>query len=188
MVNTLFVKVKCLNKTTKFRDWLSSNDLFVLIKYGDQKRRTTVKWNQDAPIWDESFIFEITTEKNLIFSIYDEDAWSKSDKVQEYAVPIKTGEIKKYKTKFLEVEMGDPNYQKNKAISELEKKKLQLEKDNKTNETQIKNQSEIISKLSNELEELRKKVEKKCETEKESIDLMEEAVQRLKDSIELVGT
>jgi len=101
-----YFKVNHLNKSTKFRDWLSSNDLFVLIKYGNQVRRTTVKWNNNSPVWNESFIFEETDEKVIYLSIYDEDAYSKSDKIQEYGVNIKNGEIRKYKTKYLEVEMG----------------------------------------------------------------------------------
>ena len=94
-----YFKVNHLNKSTKFRDWLSSNDLFVLVKYGTQVRRTTVKWNNNNPAWNESFVFEDCDEKTITLSIYDEDAYSKSDKVQEYAVNIKKGEIKKYKTK-----------------------------------------------------------------------------------------
>ena len=101
-----YFKVNHLNKSTKFRDWLSSNDLFVLVKYGNQVRRTTVKWNNNNPVWDESFLFNESNEKTVVLSIYDEDAYSKSDKVQEYAVNIKSGEIKKYKTKYLEIEMG----------------------------------------------------------------------------------
>ena len=101
-----YFKVNHLNKSTKFRDWLSSNDLFVLIKYGNQTRRTTVKWNNNNPTWNEGFLFDESDEKTIVLAIYDEDSYSKSDKVQEYAVNIKNGEIKKYKTKYLEIEMG----------------------------------------------------------------------------------
>ena len=121
-----YFKVNHLNKSTKFRDWLSSNDLFVLIKYSNQTRRTTVKWNNNNPTWNESFIFNESDEKTIVLSIYDEDAYSKSDKVQEYAVNIKNGEIKKYKTKYLEIEMGTMVPQSN--LLESEKKIKEYEK------------------------------------------------------------
>lgn len=117
-----YFKVNHLNKSTKFRDWLSSNDLFVLVKYGNQVRRTTVKWNNNNPVWNEVFLFDETDEKTVFLSIYDEDAYSKSDKIQEYGVNIKSGEIRKYKTKYLEVEMGTMVPQND--LLELEKKIL----------------------------------------------------------------
>jgi Ca2+-dependent lipid-binding protein len=121
-----YFKVNHLNKSTKFRDWLSSNDLFVLLKYNKEVRRTTVKWNNNNPTWNESFIFNESDEKTIVLSIYDEDAYSKSDKVQEYAVNIKNGEIKKYKTKYLEIEMGTMVPQSN--LLESEKKIKEYEK------------------------------------------------------------
>lgn len=121
-----YFKVNHLNKSTKFRDWLSSNDLFVLLKYNNEVRRTTVKWNNNNPTWNESFLFDESDEKTIVLSIYDEDAYSKSDKVQEYAVNIKNGEIKKYKTKYLEIEMGTMVPQSN--LLESEKKIKEYEK------------------------------------------------------------
>ena len=121
-----YFKVNHLNKSTKFRDWLSSNDLFVLIKYGNQTRRTTVKWNNNNPTWNEGFLFDESDENTIVLAIYDEDAYSKSDKVQEYAVNIKNGEIKKYKTKYLEIEMGTMVPQSN--LLESEKKIKEYEK------------------------------------------------------------
>lgn len=121
-----YFKVNHLNKSTKFRDWLSSNDLFVLLKYNNEVRRTTVKWNNNNPTWNESFLFDESDEKTIVLSIYDEDAYSKSDKVQEYAVNIKNGEIKKYKTKYLEIEMGTMVPQSN--LLESDKKIKEYEK------------------------------------------------------------
>ncbi len=121
-----YFKVNHLNKSTKFRDWLSSNDLFVLIKYSNQTRRTTVKWNNNNPTWNEGFLFDESDEKTIVLAIYDEDAYSKSEKVQEYAVNIKNGEIKKYKTKYLEIEMGTMVPQSN--LLESEKKIKEYEK------------------------------------------------------------
>ena len=121
-----YFKVNHLNKSTKFRDWLSSNDLFVLLKYNKEVRRTTVKWNNNNPTWNEGFLFDESDEKTIVLAIYDEDAYSKSEKVQEYAVNIKNGEIKKYKTKYLEIEMGTMVPQSN--LLESEKKIKEYEK------------------------------------------------------------
>ena len=62
-----YFKVNHLNKSTKFRDWLSSNDLFVLVKYGNQVRRTTVKWNNNNPVWNEVFLLMKLMRKQYFY-------------------------------------------------------------------------------------------------------------------------
>ena len=146
----LFVKVRCLSKSTKFRDWHSGNDLFVIIKYGNDIRRTTVKWDEKNPCWNESFVFELSENKNIIFGIYDEDNYSKSDKIHEYSVPIKFGEIKSYKTKFLEIEMGDTDYSHNKEMQDI-KSELKL---------MSMNIESLMSTINKKDEKLQKNLEK----------------------------
>ena len=50
-----YIKVQSMVKL-KSLDWFSKNDLFVLIKYGKQIRRTTVLWDNNDPKWNEEFI------------------------------------------------------------------------------------------------------------------------------------
>ena len=82
----LLVTIKNFTSSIKSYDWLNKNDIFIVIKHGNQMRRTTTKWDDNTPIWDESFIItQVNNELELI--IYDEDSWStnefiKSDKIK----------------------------------------------------------------------------------------------------------
>ena len=51
----LYFKIKQLSKKVSNTDWFGKNDLFVVIKYGEQVRRTSTLWNNNEPIWNEAF-------------------------------------------------------------------------------------------------------------------------------------
>ena len=50
----------------------------IKIKYGNDHRRTTVKWDCDNPKWNESFLFENILYKYIEFEICDCDKWFKT--------------------------------------------------------------------------------------------------------------
>ena len=80
-MSQLLLKIGKLASPIKNYDWLNKNDLFVLIKYGDQVCRTTTKWNDNQPEWNESFIFHEKND-NIEICLYDEDSWSKDEIVK----------------------------------------------------------------------------------------------------------
>ena len=109
----------------KVVDWFSKNDLFVVIEYGDDKRRTTTKWDTKDGVWNEAFLLEKKDIPDEIrISIYDEDTWSKNEKLETYIIPLKYEQIKSYETKFLSISMGDAFFELNQLknkISSIEK-------------------------------------------------------------------
>ena len=106
----IFFKVKKLVGKLQDVDWISKNDLFVVIEYGEDKRRTTTKWDSKNAVWDEMFLFEKTDVEEIKITIYDEDTWSKNEKLESYIIPLKYEKIKSYETKFLSISMGNVYY------------------------------------------------------------------------------
>ena len=82
----LFIHIIKLTKELNLFDWFSKNDLSIEIIYAGEVRTTTIKWNDNNPIWNEAFLFEINKNwthpksrqhiKSLIFSLSNTDITS----------------------------------------------------------------------------------------------------------------
>ena len=116
----LYFKIKQLSKKVSNTDWFGKNDLFVVIKYGEQVRRTSTLWNNNEPIWNEAFLFDVCDSELITLTIYDEDSWSKSEELKSYKIPAKLQQIKKYETEFLTIEMGNIHYELATKVAKLE--------------------------------------------------------------------
>ena len=116
----LYFKIKQLNKKWSNTDWFGKNDLFVVIKYGEQVRRTSTLWNNNEPVWNEAFLFDVCDSELITLTIYDEDSWSKSEELKSYKIPAKLQQIKKYETEFLTIEMGNIHYELGTKVAKLE--------------------------------------------------------------------
>lgn len=116
----LYFKIKQLNKKWSNTDWSGKNDLFVVIKYGEQIRRTSTLWNNNEPVWNEAFLFDVCDSELITLTIYDEDSWSKSEELKSYKIPAKLQQIKKYETEFLTIEMGNIHYELGTKVAKLE--------------------------------------------------------------------
>ena len=136
----LYLKILDLNNNINNGDWMSKNDLYVKIQYGNQSRRTMVLWNNNNPKWDESFVFDINKEEEIIFEICDEDVYSKSEILKKYKMKVNLGKVKKIKTDFLNIEMGIMNYEEKRELMELRVKNIHQK-------NTIKKQNKIISQI-----------------------------------------
>ena len=106
----IFFKIKALTFDLENGNWFANNDLYINIKYGNQKRRTMIKWNQTKAIWNESFLFDKTDEENITLTIMNGDALHTSEVLNRSTINGHYGKIKSFKTKFLEFDMGDIFY------------------------------------------------------------------------------
>lgn len=95
------------------REWFSKNDLYVVIKYNNQIRRTSVMWNCNEPVWNEGFIFDVNIEDDepLIITINDEDLYSKGETLIKEELPINFNKEKQEFTKHLSITHGILNYE-----------------------------------------------------------------------------
>lgn len=68
-------------------DLFSENDLYLIIEYNNEIRKTSTKWDVKGPgEWTELISFRTTsssckTPSNLTVTIYDEDTWSKDNQL-----------------------------------------------------------------------------------------------------------
>jgi len=136
----LYLKIIGLNNNLNNGDWMSKNDLYVKIHYGTQTRRTTVLWDNNRPIWNESFLFNVSSKEEIIFEICDEDKYSKSEILKKYKIKVGLGRIDKIKTDFLDIEMGMINYKEKAEIMNLRFKNIDQKK-------RIESQGEIINQI-----------------------------------------
>jgi hypothetical protein len=149
----------CINKLTKNLkdvDWFTKNDLFINIKYGKDERRTNVKWNDNQPEWNESFIFEEKENINdILCEIYDHNMWSPSQILAKEKFNIVLNDLKVIKGKYLEIILGDLFYKKDATLNELTIKNSKLKDDKK----KLGNNYEIIYnenlKIKNELDDFK---------------------------------
>ena len=163
-----FIQICELLKEIKNTDWFSKNDLFITINVGGQIGRTTVKWNNNIPVWNEQFIFDIDSVETdkIVFTICDEDSYSKSEQLVTEEKNINLNEIIDDTTKFLKIKHG---------IFELNTKK-ENEKLKNENE-KLKNENE---KLKNENEKLKNENEK-LSTEKKALEINIQTLEKYHD-------
>lgn len=103
----LAIKIISLNVKVREQDWFSRNDLFVRIKYGSQENRTTVRWNDNNPIWNQAFLFNHSENTKLILELYDQNVWSPEKKLYSHSFVPKMNEMAIIKEDIFNIEIGD---------------------------------------------------------------------------------
>lgn len=119
-----YINIKSLLKKINGGDLFSKDDFFILIKCGEQTRKTSVKWNCDNPEWNEAFLFRDSKDKKIILELYDQNLWSPKKLLYSINFPVYMGPIKEFNMEIFHIEMGDIYYTKN---SEIEKLKDEIE-------------------------------------------------------------
>ncbi|XP_042248132.1 perforin-1-like [Thunnus thynnus] len=79
-----------------YGDKWTQTDGSVVVKYGDQIRRTAIISNNDNPRWSEKFNFGpivINMRNKLEFSIYDEDTYWNSDNLGQCSINLRSGMV-----------------------------------------------------------------------------------------------
>tara|TARA_Y100000389_G_scaffold202767_1_gene249103 strand:+ start:9207 stop:9686 length:480 start_codon:yes stop_codon:yes gene_type:complete len=117
----LYVRIKELVRDTK-ESWYTRNDLYVVIKYNNQQRRTSTLWNIHEPKWNEIFLFEYEGEGNIQFEIYDDNNWRKEELMSSFSIPAEYNKINKISKNNLLIEIGNYNYEANNTISIIKQK------------------------------------------------------------------
>ena len=107
-MTSLYININKISDDLRDADLFSKNDLFVVVKYGGEERRTNVKWNENKPCWNEAFIFEyVELERTIICEIYDHNMWSPSQRLAVEMFDVNMEEPQVYKGNYLEVKIGN---------------------------------------------------------------------------------
>jgi len=148
-MDKLYIKIKQLTESVKQVDWLTKNDLFVLIIYGSQFRRTNIKWDDDEPVWNEIFLFDTVSDISYItIELYDENNWSPSKCLLKSKLLLEKGGIQSAVVGIVSIDIGDPNYEQQQEITILNNK--------------LKEQQGTITILNNKLKDIIKIITCKC--------------------------
>lgn len=161
-MSQLLVKVKHLVEPTNNYDWISKNDLFVLVRYGLQSRRTNVYWDDNNPHWNETFLFDFNRENDeIIVELYDDNLWSSIKNIIKTSIPVEHDDVKEVVAGIVVLEMGDPYnafYETIKNGDKIIKEQTQIVEAQKqqieTQEQQLEKQKEHIGILQNKQDEI----------------------------------
>tara|TARA_B100000424_G_C22624010_1_gene346503 strand:- start:49 stop:528 length:480 start_codon:yes stop_codon:yes gene_type:complete len=123
----LYLKIKELVRDTE-ENWFTRNDLYVVIKYNKQYRRTSTLWNIHEPKWNEIFLFEYEGQGNIQFEIYDDNNWRKEELMSSFSIPVEYNKINQISKNNLLIEMGNYNYETNKTIFNIKQKNDEYKK------------------------------------------------------------
>ena len=100
------VKVIKSAETLDNADFCSETDASVLINCDDSERITTVKENNNNPVWNEMFLFEGRC-KNITISLIDRNKWSSDKTLKKETLTISDdGTLKKSVCCGIEIEHG----------------------------------------------------------------------------------
>ncbi len=140
------------------REWFSKNDLFVIIKYKNQCRRTSVVWNSNEPVWEEGFILDVNIEDDepIILTICDEDVYSKSEHLIEEQLPVNFNKERQDSTGHLSITHGILNY-------ELMEKNVSLTRQLEKNELKCSTMKKKCTDLNSAINSIGE-LQKKCNT------------------------
>lgn len=126
--------------------WSPRDDLFIVLTYKEQIRRTTIKWNNKTPIWNEAFIFNDEGPDVIKLRLYDSNLFDKDIVLYEESVPIFLGKIQEFNVGKFKFDMGNPlvDTEKDQMISDIKKEIINNKNDSLN----------IILKLSEKLDKI----------------------------------
>jgi Ca2+-dependent lipid-binding protein len=119
----LYLKIKKLSDSLDTKQWNGANDFRVLINYGAQKRNTTVLWDDNNPVWNESFLFDLDKKVDeIIVKLAEEDKYGKTKILMESNISVHDGKIKSNENELIKYEIGNIFFKNNIQIMKLKHK------------------------------------------------------------------
>ena len=129
----LYLKIKKLSDSLDTKQWNGANDFRILIDYGTQKRNTTILWDDNNPVWNESFLFDLDKKVDkIIVKLAEEDKYGKTKILMESNISVHDGKIKLNENELIKYEIGNIFFKNNIQIMKLKHKleNLSIKMDN----------------------------------------------------------
>ena len=152
----LLVKIIDINSKLNTRDWFSKNDFFIKIRYNDESRITTTKWNMEKPLWNESFVFTIdNTIKDITLDLYENNKLKSPSLCKSYKSNVNYGDIKPINIGPIRITIGNIFFKLEKNIESLAYDIKNINSLIYDRDSQLVSQAQLLSKRKNKLESIR---------------------------------
>ena len=126
-----YIKINELLKEFENNDFFSKNDLYVSLRYNNIVKNTTIKFNNNKPVWNETFLFNINPEiKDFILELRDKNTIDSDRLLFTIIIDVNYNEIKTIFEEYISIDYGNIFYNKNLIINELKDINENLKNDN----------------------------------------------------------
>ena len=126
-----YIKINELLKEFENNDFFSKNDLYVSLRYNNIIKNSTIKFNNNKPIWNETFLFNVNPEiKDFTMELRDKNTVDSDRLIFAIIIDINYGEIRNEVAENLSFDYGNIFYYKDCKIGDLKINIDELKKDN----------------------------------------------------------
>jgi len=126
-----YIKINELLKEFENNDFFSKNDLYVSLRYNNIIKNSTIKFNNNKPIWNETFLFNVNPEiKDFTMELRDKNTVDSDRLIFAIIIDINYGEIRNEVAENLSFDYGNIFYYKDCKIGDLKVNIEELKKDN----------------------------------------------------------
>ena len=127
----LYIKINDLLTEVESNDFFSKNDLYVSLRYNNIIKNSTIKFNNNKPIWNETFLFNVNPEiKDFTMELRDKNTVDSDRLIFAIIIDINYGEIRNEVAENLSFDYGNIFYYKDCKIGDLKVNIEELKKDN----------------------------------------------------------
>ena len=126
-----YIKINDLLTEVESNDFFSKNDLYVSLRYNNIIKNSTIKFNNNKPIWNETFLFNVNPEiKDFTMELRDKNTVDSDRLIFAIIIDINYGEIRNEVAENLSFDYGNIFYYKDCKIGDLKLNIEELKKDN----------------------------------------------------------
>ena len=126
-----YIKINDLLTEVENNDFLSKNDLYVSLRYNNIIKNSTIKFNNNKPIWNETFLFNVNHEiKDFTMELRDKNTVDSDRLIFAIIIDVNYGEIRNEVAENISFDYGNIFYYKDCKIGDLKLNIEELKKDN----------------------------------------------------------
>ena len=126
-----YIKINELLKEFENNDFFSKNDLYVSLRYNNIIKNSTIKFNNNKPIWNETFLFNVNPDINdFTMELRDKNTVDSDRLIFAIIIDVNYGEIRNEVAENISFDYGNIFYYKDCKIGDLKLNIEELKKDN----------------------------------------------------------
>ena len=141
-----YIKINDLLTEVDNNDFFSKNDLYVSLRYNNIIKNSTIKFNNNKPIWNETFLFNVNSEMNdFTMELRDKNTVDSDRLIFAIIIDVNYGEIRNEVAENISFDYGNIFYYKDCKIHDLKLNIEEFKKDNLELQEKILKIKNIVS-------------------------------------------